>query len=56
MGNFRNILDEYAEGSVILDGFDDAIIGITEEFGRGPRILYSKDDNLPSSKKRWVSR
>jgi hypothetical protein len=46
MENFRNILDEYAEGSVILDGFDDAIIGITEEFGRGPRILYSKDKIL----------
>lgn len=46
MVNFRNILDEYAEGSVILDGFDDAIIGITEEFGRGPRILYSKDKIL----------
>ncbi len=46
MDNIRNILDEYAEGSVILEGFNDAIIGVTEEFGRGSRILYSKDKIL----------
>jgi hypothetical protein len=44
--NIRNLLDEYAEGSIIFDGFDEAILGITEEFGRGPRILYSKDKIL----------
>ena len=37
----KNDIDEYAEGAVILDGLDDAIIGIVEEFGNGPRILYS---------------
>jgi hypothetical protein len=42
----RDILDELAEGAVILDGFDSCIIGITEEFGNGPRILYSKDKIL----------
>ena len=36
-------IDEMAEGAVILDGFDDAIIGIVEQFGSGPRILYSKN-------------
>jgi len=46
MDSIRNILDEYAEGSVILEGFNDAIIGVTEEFGRGSRILYSKDKIL----------
>jgi hypothetical protein len=35
-------IDEFAEGAIILDGFDDAIIGIVEEFGNGRRILYSK--------------
>ena len=35
-------IHEFAEGAVILDGLDDAIIGIVEEFGNGPRILYSK--------------
>ena len=30
----------------ILDGLNDAIIGITEEFGNGPRILYSKNKIL----------
>ena len=39
----RSILDEFAEGAIILDNFDDCIIGITEEFGCGPRILYSKE-------------
>ena len=35
-------IDQYAEGAIILDGLDDAIIGIVEEFGNGRRILYSK--------------
>jgi len=35
-------IKEIAEGAILLDGFDDAIIGIVEEFGNGPRILYSK--------------
>ena len=32
---------EMAEGAIILDGLDNAIIGITEEFGMESRILYS---------------
>jgi hypothetical protein len=39
-------IDQYAEGAIILDGLDDAIIGIVEEFGNGPRILYSKNKIL----------
>ena len=35
--------EEYAENAVILTGLDKAIIGIVEEFGNGPRILYSKN-------------
>jgi len=35
-------LDEYAEGAILLDGLEEAIIGIVEEFGNGRRILYSK--------------
>jgi hypothetical protein len=38
----REILDEIAEGARIVDGFDNCIIGIIEEFGGLPRILYSK--------------
>jgi hypothetical protein len=36
-------IDEIAEGAIILDGLDDAIIGVIEEFGRDNRILYSKN-------------
>ena len=36
-------IHEQAEGAIILDGLDDAIIGIVEEFGNGPKILYSKN-------------
>jgi hypothetical protein len=50
MGVFDYILDmtlkeikETAEGAILLDGYDHAIIGVVEEFGNGPRILYSKD-------------
>jgi hypothetical protein len=35
-------IHEYAEGAVLLDGLEDAIVGIVEEFGNGRRILYSK--------------
>ena len=35
-------IDEYAEGAILLDGLDGAIIGIVEEFGNCRRILYSK--------------
>ena len=36
-------LNEQAEGAVLLTGLEDAIIGIVEEFGNGPRVLYSKN-------------
>lgn len=39
-------LNEYAEGSILLDGLESAIVGVVEEFGNGPRILYSKDKIL----------
>lgn len=35
-------INEYAEGAILLDGLEDAIIGITEEFGGNRRILYSR--------------
>jgi len=35
------LIHETAEGAIILDGLDSAIIGTTEEFGMEPRILYS---------------
>ena len=34
---------EEAYGAIKLDGFDDCIIGLAEEFGNGPRIVYSKE-------------
>ena len=45
-------IHEFAEGAIILDGLDEAIIGITEEFGNGRRILYSKDKILDILMKR----
>ena len=39
-------INEQAEGAVLLDGLNVAIIGIVEEFGNGPRILYSKNKVL----------
>ena len=36
-------IDEYAEGAILLDGLEDAIIGIVEDFGSpGRKMLYSK--------------
>ena len=40
-------IDEYAEGAVLLDGLEDAIIGIVEDFGSpGRKMLYSKQGIL----------
>lgn len=38
-------IESYCEGAIKLDGLDDAIIGIVEDF-HGPRILYSKEKIL----------
>ena len=46
MSEFTLDIDTYAEGAIILDGFDDCIIGIVEEFGNGKRILYDKTKML----------
>ena len=36
-------IDQYAEGAILLDGLERAIIGIVEDFGSpGRKILYSK--------------
>lgn len=50
--NFVVDIDSYAEGAVLLDGFEDCIIGIVEEFGNGRRMLYSKDMILDKLKSR----
>ena len=36
-------IDEIAEGAILLDGLEDAIIGVVEEFCNGRRVLYSTD-------------
>ena len=46
MTEFIIDLDEYAEGAIMLDGFEDCIIGVVEEFGNGRRLLYSKSKIL----------
>ena len=39
-------IDTYCEGAIILDGLDDAIIGIVEDFGNSPRVLYCRNKIL----------
>ena len=34
-------LHSYCEGAVMLDGLEEAVVGIVDEFGNGKRILYS---------------
>lgn len=38
-------IKSYCEGAVVLDGLDDAIVGIVEDF-HGRRILYSREKIL----------
>jgi hypothetical protein len=52
-----NILEHYdineiADGAILLDGLEVAIIGVVEEFGNGPRVLYSKNKILDILSKR----
>jgi hypothetical protein len=43
---------EYCERAVVLDGLDEAIVGICEDFSSGPRIMYSKSKILEILQKR----
>jgi hypothetical protein len=52
MGIEEYDIDEFAEGAIKLDGLDEAIIGIVEEFGNERRILYSKHKILEILTKR----
>ena len=47
----RKEVEELYEGAILLEGFDDCIVGVTEEFGNGVRILYSRDKILESLQK-----
>lgn len=37
----EEMIHEHAEGAVLLTGLEEAVVGITQEFGNGPRVLYS---------------
>ena len=39
-------MDRFDDGGVILGGLYVVFIGIVEEFGNGPRILYSRQKIL----------
>ena len=57
MNKLLDIDDAY--GAIKLDGFDNCIMGIAEEFGNGPRIIYSKEKIIeklkdPSIRERWI--
>ena len=36
------LVQEYNEEALLIDGFDDALIGIIEQFGRPPIALYDR--------------
>lgn len=38
-------IHSYCDGAILLDGLDEAIVGIVEDFN-GPRVLYSKQKIL----------
>ena len=46
-------IDEYAEGAILLDGLEGAVVGIVEDFGSpGRKMLYSKQRILDILQKR----
>ena len=46
----REEVEELAEGAILLNGFDECIVGVVEEFGNGIRIIYSRDKILENLK------
>ena len=38
----KNKYYDLAEGAILLEGFDDCIVGVSESFGEEPRFIYSK--------------
>ena len=41
--DIQELVEAYDSEMLIADGFDDAIIGVSERFGRSPVIAYDKD-------------
>ena len=39
----REFLSDYDENILLLDGFDDAIVGVSERLGQVPIALYDRD-------------
>ena len=37
---------ELDEETIILDGLDDCVVGVSEEFGKGQRLPYDRDKIL----------
>ena len=37
------LINEIAEGAILLTGYEDCIVGFSEEFGAETRVVYSKD-------------
>ena len=41
--DIQELVESYDSEMLTADGFDDAIIGVSERFGRSPVIAYDKD-------------
>ena len=41
--NIREYLDDYDTNILVLDGFDEALVGIVEMYGRPPIACYDMD-------------
>jgi len=41
--SIRDWIADYNEEALLADGFDQAIIGMCEQFGHGPVVAYDRD-------------
>jgi hypothetical protein len=39
----QEIIENYGEEILIMDGYDDCIIGVVEQFGRPPIVCYNRE-------------
>jgi hypothetical protein len=39
----QEIIENYGEEILMMDGYDDCIIGVVEQFGRPPIVCYNRE-------------
>jgi len=39
----EELAEQYGDDILLMDGFDDCVVGVVEQFGRPPIVCYDRD-------------